>query len=221
VARRYSRYAQSPRKRRAWAAGNRGNVEIRREVEVRLLDLVRERASESLRVLDVGCGGGYWLSQLVEAGIPADALHGVDLQQDRLRAAQAQLPGVHLSHADATALPFADGSFDLALMFTVLSSLGSREAVRAALADAWRVLAPGGTILVWEARRPNPFNPATLRPRRADYVSALGPDLGFATVTLFPPLARRLGRLAPALYPRLARLTPLTTHWLIEARRSL
>lgn len=88
-------------------------------------------------VLDVGCGEGYYLGSLArEREMEA---HGVDLSVPAVELAARRWPGVSwwIVNADR-ALPFADGSFDLAL-----SIAGRRPA-----AELRRVLAPDGRLLV-------------------------------------------------------------------------
>ena len=63
------------------------------------------------RCLDVGCGGGRLLVELLEAGWTPS---GADVSGDQLRVAAGRAGGVAevLVRADAVALPFADGEFD-------------------------------------------------------------------------------------------------------------
>jgi hypothetical protein len=71
-------------------------------------------------------------------------------------------------------------------------------------------------ILIWEPRIPNPLNRNTLLVDRRLLRHAL-PDLTLEvrSLTLLPPLARRLG---PGAYHRLARVPALHTHRLVCAR---
>lgn len=86
-------------------------------------------------VLDVGCGEGFFLGSLCRNR----EAHGVDLSVPAIDLAARRWPGVHwwVVNADR-ALPFADGSFDLAL-----SIAGRRPA-----GELRRVLAPKGRLLV-------------------------------------------------------------------------
>ncbi len=88
-------------------------------------------------VLDVGCGEGYFLGSL--AGEREMEVHGVDLSVPAIDLAARRWPDVSwwVVNADR-ALPFADGSFDLAL-----SLAGRRPA-----AELARVLKPAGCLLV-------------------------------------------------------------------------
>jgi hypothetical protein len=81
-------------------------------------------------------------------------------------------------------------------------------------ATAARVLAADGVILWWDMRYRNPANPH-VRPMTRRRVQALFPGhhLLLRSTTLVPPLARHLGPLTSALYPRLVRLPPLRSHY--------
>jgi ubiquinone/menaquinone biosynthesis C-methylase UbiE len=214
--RRYAEYAGDAGKQMAWSAINPGNAAIRAEIAARIV----KDLPAAPRVLDIGCGGGWWLGLLQMRGVPPNRLHGVDLIAARVTQAGECIPGADIRVADARQLPYADGSFDVVLLLTTLSSMADRSAIRSALTEARRVLAPGGRLIAWDVRVPNPRNHATVRPRRADYRAALGPAVRFERVTLAPPIARRLGRLAPHAYAPLARVGPFTTHWLVTLDQS-
>ena len=63
------------------------------------------------RCLDVGCGGGHFLDVPLELGwTPV----GIDASEDQLRIARRRHADIELAQADATALPFADATFDAA-----------------------------------------------------------------------------------------------------------
>jgi SAM-dependent methyltransferase len=208
----YRRYADSAGKRRAWSAANRGNIAMREELLGLLLEAgARELAGQG-RVLDIGCGNGFWLERLAEHGVAENRLSGVDVQPERVRRAARAVPRATLATADARHLPLPTADFDLVLLFTVLSSLATHSDARAALLEARRVLAPGGLLLCYEPRLPNPLNRTTVRLRRSDYASSLGSSVRTLPCTVIPQLARRLGPLAPVAYPVLRRVRPLLSH---------
>jgi ubiquinone/menaquinone biosynthesis C-methylase UbiE len=171
-------------------------------------------------VLDVGCGSGWFLEALVEHGADPGRLQGVDLLDGRIAEARRRLPDSRFELADARRLPFPESRFDTVLMLTLLSSLPDRPSVASALTEARRVLAPGGTLLVYEQRVPNPLNRHTIFISRRMLSSALGGDPEELRLTVLPPLARRLGGRTDRLYPRLARIGPLLTHRLSIHRAS-
>jgi SAM-dependent methyltransferase len=211
----YEGYRRSRRKQRAWEGTNPGNAAIRTELRERALQLTAPVLSGDGRILDMGCGTGWWLGELVRAGVDPARLHGVDLLEDRVAAAAASVPGTDIRQGDALRLPYASGHFDLVTMFTLLSSLGSRELVHAALVEADRVLAGGGLLLCYEPRVWNPLNPATRRISLSELRLRPDREIQVVPVTVLPPLVRRLGPLTKRMYPILRSIPLLLTHRLV------
>jgi glycosyltransferase involved in cell wall biosynthesis len=217
VAGAYAGYAANRSKQRSWASGNPGNAAIRDELAAAVDAVAGAELRAAEAVLDVGCGTGWWLERL--SAMTRASLFGLDVLPERVEAAGHRTPGATVAVGDARALPFEDGRFGVVTMFTVLSSLGGEDDVRHALHEARRVLTPGGVLLIWEPRVPNPFNRHTLLIDRELVRDTLADaEVGGRTTTLLPPLARRLGTRTDRLYPRLVRLAPLRTHHLISAR---
>lgn len=214
----YSRYAQSRRKQRAWAADNLGNAAIRTELLTNLLRLAEPELESEGRILDVGCGTGWLLRELADSRVAAERLHGIDMQGTRVEAARRAVPGAEIEVGDACHLDFPDESFSVVLQLTLLSSLGSKGAIRKALGEAVRVLAPGGLLLIYEPRVPNPLNRNTRLLRDADLDAAGLTPRRELSLTLLPVLARRLGSRTQERYERLVRLPLLRTHRLIAYR---
>jgi ubiquinone/menaquinone biosynthesis C-methylase UbiE len=99
------------------------------------------------RTLDLGAGTGRNLPLLP----PGTRGVAVDPHRDVLRRARRRAPGVPAVLARAEALPFRDGAFDTVVASLVLCSVAAPSA---ALAEARRVLAPGGTLRSLEHVRP-------------------------------------------------------------------
>ena len=100
-----------------------------------------------LRVLDFGCGPGTISMGLARAVEPGE-LHGIDMEASQTEMARAAAAAGGHDNAvfhtgDATALPFADDSFDVAHCHAVLSHVPD---TRATLAEVRRVLKPGGLL---------------------------------------------------------------------------
>lgn len=104
---------------------------------------------EGARVLDVGCGGGYFLHRLQEYG--AGECHGVDLMEGRIAAGRARYPTLELRVGTATELPYADAEFDLVTQFTCLSSILDAD-VRLAAAREMRRVCGRGWVLSFDMR---------------------------------------------------------------------
>jgi SAM-dependent methyltransferase len=216
----YSRYLGSKRKQRAWAADNPGNQALRAELLAKLLELARPQLEGDGGVLDAGCGTGYWLEALARGGVTPERLHGVDVRADGLPRRPGLPAEVELRRADVRDLPYPDESFGLVLLFTTLSSLASGQDVQRALREARRVLSPGGRVLVYEPRLPNPLNRATRWIRRAALEHGLGAPVTGHPVTPVAPLVRLAGRRAPSAVPALMHPRLPRTHalWASDAR---
>jgi SAM-dependent methyltransferase len=93
------------------------------------------------RCLDLGCGTGLHLATMLELGWTTT---GVDVSSDQLRLAGDRHGEVELVQADASSLPFDDGTFDaVASIFTHTDMDDYAGAVR----EAARVLVPGGRFV--------------------------------------------------------------------------
>lgn len=100
-------------------------------------------------VLDIGCGTGLLLERLM-AREPTTGATGVDVTPEMLDVARRRLGSrAQLLLADAAALPFPPGSFDLAATSSVLHHW-ARPA--AALSEIARVLKPGGVLVLTDWR---------------------------------------------------------------------
>ena len=103
-------------------------------------------------VLDCGCGYGFTLRVLRE--LTEARLIGLDLQRERVAHVRDRLDEVALIQASALQLPIADGTIDKAVSSEVLEHLTDD---RAALAELFRVLRPGGTLVVTVPSARYPF----------------------------------------------------------------
>jgi SAM-dependent methyltransferase len=218
VERLYRGYARSARKQRAWDTANPGNLAIRAELAGHVRRVASAELASAGDILDIGCGTGWWLRWLAAEGVAPERLHGVERLGDRAEAVAAAVPGASIVAGDARSLPYASERFALMLLFTVLSSLGGRADLERALREARRVTAPGGLVLVWEPRVPDPRNRGARRIRPAEVLAVLGGHGEVRSTTVFPPLARRLGQHTNRLYPAVVRFPPLRSHRLMAVR---
>jgi 2-polyprenyl-3-methyl-5-hydroxy-6-metoxy-1,4-benzoquinol methylase len=101
--------------------------------------------ADGLKVLDAGCGTGYGIAILEDAG--AGHVVGVDVSAEAVASASQANPGprVEVRLGDVQALPFSDGEFDLVVCFEVIEHVSEHEAVLDELA---RVVRPGGTLCI-------------------------------------------------------------------------
>jgi SAM-dependent methyltransferase len=106
-----------------------------------------ERIGRDAAVLDYGCGYGRTLAELAQLGFTS--LTGVDSSAGMIEQARAQQPAMRFAVLDAPpALPFADATFDLVVVFAVLTCIPGDQAQRRLIAELRRVLKPGGTLYV-------------------------------------------------------------------------
>lgn len=169
--------------------------------------------------LDVGCGGGWWLRELLRWGARPEAIAGIDALPEAIGAARRVHPDIGLSLGAADTLPFVDASFDLVSQFTVFSSILDTGVRRRAAAEMLRVLRPGG-LMLWYDFTVNPTNRQT-RGIGVREAVALFPGCSFRLqrVTLAPPLARLV---APRFWlgaALLEAIPPLRSHLLMLARK--
>ncbi len=113
--------------------------------EVRLM--LAELPFDGARVLELGCGKAEKTRLLVETGRPQEIVAlEVDDIQHRRNLQLTDLPTVHFRHGGAEAIPEADASVDIVLMFKSLHHVPMQH-MDQALGEIARVLKPGG--LAW------------------------------------------------------------------------
>ena len=215
----YAGYGDDLQKNRAWDLDNPGNAEIRAALVESVLAAIGDRLGRDAEILDMGCGSGWWLQLFRRRGVDPARLHGVDAIEERIALGRDQLPGSDLQVGDVRRVPYPDDQFTVVLIVSVLSDLQSEDDVEMALGEAVRVLAPGGALLCYEPRLPNPFNKDVHRISKRTLDRTLGRGWVGTPLTVLPPLAYRLGSLAPRIYPRLAKVRPLLSHRLVEYRK--
>jgi ubiquinone/menaquinone biosynthesis C-methylase UbiE len=112
----------------------------------RLLAAVSARLPHGGRVVDVGCGTGSF-ALLLAAARPDASILGLDGDPDALAIAQRKAPQIAFRRALADATGEPDGGADAVTMSLVLHHLDPAGKT-AALAEARRILKPGGTLHV-------------------------------------------------------------------------
>ena len=102
------------------------------------------QAARRQRVLDIGCGTGQ-LASRIEQEFPEAHVVGCDFSAGMLRRAASRLGHVHWVRGDAGRLPFQDGAFEAIVSTEAFHWFPDQDA---ALAACFRVLDPGGQLLL-------------------------------------------------------------------------
>ncbi|MFO8100835.1 MAG: class I SAM-dependent methyltransferase [Dehalococcoidia bacterium] len=135
-----------------------------REIEL-ILNLAEK--VQPRRVLDFGCGSG-WVSRALAAR--GYQVTGIDTSDWLIKSAwRASAGKSQFTVGDCMNLPFGDGSFDLLVGMAILHHLAPERG----LAECYRVLTPGGSLLLME---PNKFNPLAALARKFMPVDTQTPD---------------------------------------------
>ena len=111
------------------------------------------------QVLDIGCGTGYFGRLLAQSVGDSGLVVGVDASAEMIRFASQRAAGVRNAQfqvGTAEALSLPSGQFDVVVSSLFMHHLPSDLQV-AALREMWRVLRPGGTLLIAEAHVPRAF----------------------------------------------------------------
>lgn len=174
----------------------------------------------SARILDVGCGSGAFLRQLISWGANPTNLTGTEFQQQRLEYAQRHTAdGVHW-HLGGLNLT-RDESIDLVSAETVFSSILNVELRRHLASEMWRVTKPGGWCMMYDFRYDNPRNKNVKKLTRTELRSYWPTnEIRYRTLLLAPPIARRLARFPHSLTDLLTTILPvLRSHFIYMARK--
>ena len=108
------------------------------------------------RILDVGCGTGYFVRMLAEIAGPPGSVVGVDAAPEMIAHASSRsrsAANVSFEVGSAGALSFPDSSFDVVVSSLTMHHVAPAEQL-AAVQEMRRVLRPGGTLLIAEFQAP-------------------------------------------------------------------
>ena len=125
---------------------------------------LRDAALEALgdcshgRTLQVACVYGDLTKRLARKAAQLSVVDVLPVQLDNLARKLPADASVELLHGDSAALALPTASYDRALLFFLLHEQ-PEAARRATLAEALRVVKPGGRIVIVDYHRPHPLNP--------------------------------------------------------------
>jgi SAM-dependent methyltransferase len=176
------------------------------------------RKLSDIDILEVGCGTGNNILNLIALGASPHRIVANDLLENRIRAAEHRLPNdVRFHLGDGSRLPDSFGRFDLVLQYVVFSSVLDESLLASLASRMWSILKPGGMVLSYDFVVRNPSNP-DVRGLPLKKLKRLFPEGQFIarSLTLAPPLARSV---SDKFYPFLAAVPFLRTHCLCAVRK--
>ena len=131
---------------------------VTRKTEATLRFLPEEMKAAGARGLDLGCGQGWYASELARMGY---RMNGCDLSEKQIEHARsfAAKEGVSVDFtvADASRLPYGDESFDFAYAVNMVHHLTVLETREQVFREVARVLKPGGVFIPHEINAENPL----------------------------------------------------------------
>jgi len=198
---------------------NPGNLFITQTRERSLLQLLKRYGFMSLeqkKILEIGCGRGYWLREFVRFGAQPENIAGVDLIPEYVtEARRLSSPGIRIECGHAAALDFSDNSFDIVFQFTVFTSILSFDLKRKVAAEMVRVVKQTGLIVWYDFHVNNPRN-RDVRGVKKQEIIQLFPDcrVKLERVTLAPPIARIVAPYSWMICEVLQTMPWLRTHYL-------
>jgi ubiquinone/menaquinone biosynthesis C-methylase UbiE len=196
-----------------------GHLFMVQERERHLLAVLARHACAPLnakKILEVGCGTGYWLREFVKWGARPEHIVGIDLLADRVAEARRLCPEtVEIRCGSAAALSFPDKTFDLVLQSTVFTSILDFEMKRQIASEMLRVLKQDGLILWYDYHVNNPQNSDVRGVKKGEiHQLFLGCRIVLHRTTLAPPLGRLIAPHSWLACYLLEKVPFLCTHYL-------
>jgi len=217
----YARREETDSRYSWFSSGYQFRMQLR---ERKVLTLLRRQDCKDLgskKILEVGCGAGEWLLDLVKWGARPENITGIDLLEDRVsKARRLCAPGVHIECASAADLPFYNGTFDMVLQATVFTSILDPDLKRRVADEMMRVVKPDGFILWYDYHVNNPWNP-DVRGVNQGEIKRLFPNcrIELKRSTLLPQLALLLAPYSYLACYLLEKFPLLCTHYLGVIRK--
>jgi ubiquinone/menaquinone biosynthesis C-methylase UbiE len=217
-------YAQRHRNDVRYSWFSPGHLFFMQERERRLLTLLQRHGFvplDSYKMLEIGCGTGYWLREFVKWGARPEHITGVDLLADRVTEAKKLCPeAVQVQCGSAAELSFPSETFHLVLQSTVFTSVLDAGMKQRMAAEMLRVVKREGLILWYDYHVNNPWN-ADVRGVKRREIAQLFPDclIQLQRITLAPPLVRLLAPYSWLPCYLLGKVPWLCTHYLGVIRK--
>ncbi len=169
-----------------------------------------------IKLLEIGAGGGSNLIFFHTLGIPFKNIIANELLEDRVTELKRNLPEANIFSGDAMQLKFKN-EFDVVFQSTVFTSILDDDFKKDLAAKMFEMIKPGGIGLWYDFIYNNPSNPDVKGIPKLEIrkLFPLANKIKFYSVTLAPPIGRRVG----ILYPVFNLFPILRTHVVAEIHK--
>jgi ubiquinone/menaquinone biosynthesis C-methylase UbiE len=217
IIRRYERRKQIPDNR--YSPLNASTYMSEQEKERVLIALIKKAKLEPLndkRVLEIGCGGGTNLLQLIRLGVQPINLFANDILTERIRDAKNRLSNqISFYEGDILDCSFDNHSFDIVFQSMVFSSILDDDFKKKLATKMWLWTKVGGGILWYDFIYDNPQN-QDVKGVPLKKIKNYFPcqNIIIFRLTLAPPISRIVTKFNPNLYTVFNSICFLKTHLL-------
>ena len=223
IIRRYERRKAIPGNR--YSPLNASTFMSEQEKERTLIKLIKKVKLEPLgdkRLLEIGCGTGTNLLQLIRLGFQPENLFANDILAERIAEAKKKLSNqITFFEGDFLNINFNDELFDIVFQSMVFSSILDDDFKQKVAAKMWQLTKPGGGILWYDFFYNNPNNNdvkgVTLENIKNYFP---GNNMTSYKLTLAPPISRIVTKVHPNLYTIFNSIYFLNTHLLCFIKKS-
>ena len=196
-----------------------GHLFMVQERERQILTLLKQHDFGTLKtkkILEIGCGTGYWLREFIKWGARPENIVGMDLLPGLVAEAKQLCPSAVQVQCDgASKLAFPDATFDLVLQSTVFTSILDAAMKQSIAHEMMRVVKDRGLILWYDYHVDNPWNPDVRGVKKREIRRLFpGCQIKLRRTTLAPPIVRFLTPYSWLASYVLAKIPLFCTHYL-------
>ena len=214
----------SGNKKVLYSAFKTDSLFICQQREKALIGLLKKHGITDLsdkRILEIGCGKGNVLRDFISYGARPENCRGIDLLPDRIEEAVRISPNINFRCCSAENIICGDEELDIALVFTVFTSILDMAMKKRIACEILRILKPGGIIIWYDYHMDNPSNPDVRGVRKKEIYSLFpGCEIHLKRVTLAPPLARAISPVSVILAQIVEKIPFLCTHYIGIIRKA-
>jgi len=222
IIRRYERRKTIPGNR--YSPLNASTLMSEQEKERTLVKLIKKVKLEPLsdkKLLEIGCGTGTNLLQLIRLGFQPENLFANDILAERIAEAKKKLPNqISFIEGDFLNINFNIQLFDIVFQSMVFSSILDDNFRQKVAAKMWQMTKPGGGILWYDFIYNNPNNKdvkgVTLKNIKNYFPCE---KIFIYRLTLAPPISRMVTKIHPYFYGVFNSIYFLKTHLLCFVKK--